>query len=216
MLRPAWLVVGDFRRGGSDGTPSNQERKIKMQTAKNRKGVALGSIFALVVSLFGAAPAASAATDGADIGIYPLSNVDLTNFTGLMTEDFPVFAQLKPGSSNDNFANTKVVWKIENVSGAYDVTALATTVSAAPGSYATSLPDGTSRASTSANVYVAGVAAYFGTTNSAVAHVHADSTSTTLTARVGSNVAPLFVRGLHDFRCNFGVPDCNSSPDCVH
>ena len=207
MLCPAWLVVGDFRRGGSDGTPSNQERKIKMQTAKNRKGVALGSIFALVVSLFGAAPAASAATDGADIGIYPLSNVDLTNFTGLVTEDFPVYAQLKPGSSNTNFADTKVVWKIENVSGAYDVTALATTVSAAPGSYATSLPDGTSRNSVSAVLggqamvhnysttsYVAGDTNQAGQTYSAIAHVWAGATSTTLTARVGSNVAPLFVR----------------------
>ena len=178
-----------------------------MQTAKNRKGVALGSIFALVVSLFGAAPAASAATDGADIGIYPLSNVDLTNFTGLVTEDFPVYAQLKPGSSNTNFADTKVVWKIENVSGAYDVTALATTVSAAPGSYATSLPDGTSRNSVSAvtcgqamlhnystTSYVAGDRNQAGQTYSAIAHVWAGSTSTTLTARVGSNVAPLFVR----------------------
>jgi len=180
-----------------------------MQTAKNRKGVALGSIFALIVSLFGAAPAASAATDGADIGIYPLSNADLTNFTGLVTEDFPVYAQLKPGSSNTNFADTKVVWKIENVSGAYDVTALATTVSAAPGNYATSLPDGTSRNSVSAYVdeslgtpfhnrstasYVGGLAFQAGTTYSAIAHVWAGSTSATLTARVSSDRAPLFVR----------------------
>jgi len=107
-------VVVLFRRRGSDGFPLNQERKKDMQKKSDRKGLALGAIFALVISLFGSVPAAQAATDGSDIGIYP---VEGTTFTGTIVSDFPVYAQLKQTSTTTQFNNNNVVIKVEKTAG---------------------------------------------------------------------------------------------------
>jgi hypothetical protein len=83
-----------------------------MQKNSNRKGLALGAVFALVASLFATAPA-SAATDGANIGAYPALG---TTFAGVLTEDFPVYVQLKPGNTYADFA-TDLVFKVEKTAG---------------------------------------------------------------------------------------------------
>jgi len=85
-----------------------------MLKKSDRKGLALGAIFALVVSLFGSVPAAQAATDGSDIGIYPTEG---TTFTGTIVSDFPIYAQLKQTSTTDDFTNANVVVKVEKTAG---------------------------------------------------------------------------------------------------
>ena len=170
-------------------------RKINMQTTqKNRRGLALGAIFALVASLFGSVPAANAATDGAEIAIYPLSNKDVTNFGGLLTEDFGIYAELKQGQSTTDFASGTLLWKIERVSGAMDVLALATTVSAEIGSTGNGITDITTRASTSATVVTTeGTSA----TASEFVSVWAGSSSATVSARIetaNTGFAPLYLR----------------------
>jgi hypothetical protein len=169
-----------------------------MQTKTNRRGLAIGAAIALVGSFFGAAPASYATTDGAYIDIRPLSNTDMSNFGGLLTEDFPVYAQLKSGTANanDNFANGKLKWIVERVSGALDVLAAASTVSSAPGSYTAGIANTTTAGSTSAESAVAD----FGVTGATVsnfAEVLADGTSVSLEAKVsadGTGYAPLYIR----------------------
>jgi len=91
-----------------------------MQKVHNRKGYALGAIVALLASLFGALPASAAATNGAQIAIRPQAG-PTTNFTGLLTEDFAIEAQLVEGASSGNWAQGKVAWQVTKVSGAYDL-----------------------------------------------------------------------------------------------
>jgi hypothetical protein len=85
-----------------------------MQRNSNRKGLALGAAFSLLVSLFATVPAANAATDGANIGAYPVAG---TTFAGTVVEDFPVFVQLKPGQTNAAFNSTNLVFKVEKTAG---------------------------------------------------------------------------------------------------
>ena len=88
-----------------------------MHKKSDRKGLALGAIFALVVSLFGSVPAAQAATDGSDIGIYPYAG---TTFGGTLVSDFPFYAQLKQTStfgSWDSSNQGDVVVKVEKTAG---------------------------------------------------------------------------------------------------
>jgi hypothetical protein len=61
--------------------------------------------------MFGYVPAAQAATDGSEIGAYPVAG---TTFAGALVSDFPVFTQLKPGSSL-SFSN--LVYKVEKTAG---------------------------------------------------------------------------------------------------
>ena len=85
-----------------------------MQKKADRKGLALGAIFALVVSLFGSVPAAQAATDGSDIGIYPAQG---TTFTGTNQSDFPMYIQLKQTSRTTLFTSGNTVIKVEKTAG---------------------------------------------------------------------------------------------------
>ena len=85
-----------------------------MQRNSNRKGLALSAVFALFVSMFATVPAASAATDGANIGAYPVAG---TTFAGTVVEDFPVFVQLKPGQTNTAFSSDNLVFKVEKTAG---------------------------------------------------------------------------------------------------
>lgn len=181
-----------------------------MQTKTNRRGLAIGAAIALVGTLFGAAPASFATTDGANIAIRPLSNTDTSNFGGLLTEDFPVYGQLLPGSANanTNFANGTLLWQVERVSGALDVLAMATTVSAAVGGTPYGLDsDVITRASTSANIKAA-AAEDASATYSSFVSVWASSASATLSARVESGIAPLFIRAASH---SGGVSQINSS-----
>ena len=79
----------------------------------NRRGYALGAVFALLASLFGAVPASAAATDGAQIAIRPAAG---TTFAGTVLEVFPVYAQMLTGESA-SLVNSKFVWKIERTAG---------------------------------------------------------------------------------------------------
>ncbi len=87
-----------------------------MQKNSNRRGLALGAIFALVASLFVSAPA-QAATDGANIGVYPVAENGTTSsaFVGTLVDDFPIYAQAKPG--NASLTNSTVIVKIEKTAG---------------------------------------------------------------------------------------------------
>jgi hypothetical protein len=64
--------------------------------------------------MFGSVPAAQAATDGSDIGAYPVAG---TTFAGALASDFPVFTQLKPGSTATSFTSSNLVYKIEKTAG---------------------------------------------------------------------------------------------------
>jgi len=127
-----------------------------------------------------------------------LSNEATTNFSGLLTEDFALYAQLLPGSANanSNFDNGgTVLYEITRVSGALDILALSTTVSAsvAGASNYGLTNDATTRASESSNLIVKsngeGSASY-----SEFVSVWAGSTSATLSARMASGLSPLFLR----------------------
>ena len=82
----------------------------------NRRGFALGAVFALVASLFGAVPA-SVAADGDQIAIRPAAG---TTFAGSVLEDFPIYAQMKTGETS-TLIDSKFVWKIQRTAGDMDV-----------------------------------------------------------------------------------------------
>jgi len=173
-----------------------------MQTKTNRRGLALGAIFALVGSLFAVTPASYAVTDGESIAIRPLSNAGLTTFGGLITEDFPVYAQLKSGVSNANFATGNVLFEITHVSGASPIFAVATSHSATVGGSNTGIADPTAIASLSESVSGVAQTGISGTVSSIATASHTTSygvgnTTVTMSAKVNSSgVAPLFLRPL--------------------
>jgi hypothetical protein len=138
-----------------------------MQKNSNRKGLALGAAFALVASLFVAAPAQAAAVDGANIGAYPAAG---TTFTGVLVSDFNVYTQLKPGNTNEAFDSANLVYKVEKTAGtnmdvAFSVSSVATDMSAATSvsqsvaSYSKLIQAG-SVSNTAAAIVSAGGAAY--------------------------------------------------------
>jgi len=169
-----------------------------MQSKKNRRGLAIGAIFALIGSFFTFAPAANAAS-GDHIAVRPLSNQSTSNFSGLLTEDFGVYAQLLTGAShaNSNFsAGGSVLWEVTRVSGALDVLVLSTTFSStvsAVSNIGLNL-SATGRGSASSEIVVEGSATKGATYSNFVA-VHSDKTSKTISARVtAGGIAPLFIR----------------------
>ncbi len=185
-----------------------KKRKKSMQTKTNRRGLAIGAAIALVGTFFGAAPASYATTDGAYIDIRPLSNSDLSNFGGLLTEDFPIYAQLKSGTANQNanFANGKLMWQITRTSGEVNIFAAATNQGVtAAGDYTAAVSDSTVLTSTSVQVALGsfGVTATEITSNtntvSNIATVSwTGSTAVTLAASVSpAGIAPLFLRALN-------------------
>jgi len=98
-----------------------------MTNKGNRKGYALGAIFALVASFFvGTAPANAAdAVEGANIAIRPVSGPS-TNLNGLLTEDFAIYAQLLPGESHSYWKTesdgvSRVLWEVTETTGLYDI-----------------------------------------------------------------------------------------------
>ena len=94
-----------------------------MQNNSQKRGIALGAVFALVSSLFiGVVPASAntAAVDGAKIAMTPL-NGPVDNFNGTILESFPLQAYLLPGASNSNFVAQKVRVEVTRVSGNVDI-----------------------------------------------------------------------------------------------
>ena len=188
-----------------------------MQSKNNRRGLAIGAIFALVGSFFTFAPAANAA-DGDHIAIRPLSNQSTSNFSGLLTEDFGVYAQLLTGAThaNSNFAagtaynNSRVLWEVTRVSGALDVLVLATTYSSTVSGVANVglNNSATGRGSNSSQILVD--ATQKGTVFSNFTSVNSDKTSMTISARVSAGgIAPLYLRA----KSSSGI--VSSSPNLV-
>ena len=177
-----------------------KKRKKSMQTNSNRRGLAIGAMVALVGSFFGMAPASYAVTDGQYIDVRPLSNAAVTNFGGLLTEDFPIYAQLKSGTTNAAFSNTNLRWRITHVSGTAAIFAVATTVSADVGAANTGLVvNPTTLTSTSAQIGAAVTGNSSATASNVASISHTTSVgvgnnSVSLLARVNSaGVAPLFL-----------------------
>ena len=91
-----------------------------MQINKNRKGLALGAVLSLFASLIVGAAPASANTDGQYIALTPAAG-PVTNFNGVLYEDFPLTAYLLPGVDNTQFASDKAIFEVTKISGALDV-----------------------------------------------------------------------------------------------
>jgi len=80
------------------------------RNTSQRRGLALGAVFALIASLFGAVPAQAAATDGANIALRPVLG---TTLGGMVYNEFALYAQALPGNS----ALTNIEYKVEVLSG---------------------------------------------------------------------------------------------------
>ena len=72
----------------------NQERKKLMSKTTNRGGIALGSIFALVASLFGATPAQAAPST--DAFFITAAGADTSTFATLVDDDFTLIVTRNP------------------------------------------------------------------------------------------------------------------------
>jgi len=165
-----------------------------MQTNSNRKGLALGAIFALLLSTFGlSAPAVAAdAVAGAQIEIRVGAGADDDNFNGVIFEDFPVLSLLKPGVTNTQWANGNVYYEVTKISGAMDVI-LST--------YSTAIADGaTASALTPPNTdvtYPSISAVIYSQNSTSSVHPAINSVNTTFSATVtAGGVSTLSVRAV--------------------
>jgi hypothetical protein len=84
------------------------------RNTSQKRGLALGAVFALVASIFTAAPAQADATNGANIAIRPVQG---TTFGGMVYNDFDLYAQLLPGQTNSSFSTGVLMWKVDVTSG---------------------------------------------------------------------------------------------------
>ena len=93
-----------------------------MQKIASKRGLALGSIIAILLSTFmGVLPAKAAdATEGAQIGIAPVAG-PTSNLTGIVSQDFAIKAFLLPGASSADFGSGTVRWQITKTAGNLDV-----------------------------------------------------------------------------------------------
>ena len=110
---PAWLVAvgAPATRLPASG---NQEERSSMLKRENRRGFALGAIFALVVSLFSAVPAQAA-------GTLEIRLEEGTSFTGLLTDDLNMYAHYSDQTGVE-WAEGRVLWEVTKTAGAMDVT----------------------------------------------------------------------------------------------
>jgi trimeric autotransporter adhesin len=100
-----------------------------MQKNSNRKGLALGAAFAMVASLFVGVAPASANTDGQYIAVTPAAGT-VTNFNGILAEDFPLTSYLLPNSANASWtSSTPVMYEITKTAGNMNVLVAATSES---------------------------------------------------------------------------------------
>ena len=176
-----------------------KKRKKSMQTNSNRRGLAIGAAFALVGSLFVAAPPSYATTDGQYIDIRPLSNAGTTTFGGLLTEDFPIYAQLKSGTSNASFSDA-LRWEVTHVSGAAPLVIVPANAGTAVGSTAGGLLDTVTATSTSEVMasFSPLANALTGAMGFSVSHTTSGITGAVLSANrpasVSAGIAKLFIR----------------------
>ena len=100
---------------------NQEERQMLMQKNSQKRGIALGSVLALLASLFaGVMPAQAAdAVNGDKIALTPLEG-PVSNFNGSILEDFPVMAYLLPGVSTSS-SQASYRFEITRVSGAVDI-----------------------------------------------------------------------------------------------
>jgi hypothetical protein len=90
-----------------------------MSKTSNKRGLALGLVVALLSSVFAFAPANAANTDdGGAIAIRPVAG---TTMTGLLSEDFPIYAQVLEGLTTSNFATDKIYWEVTKTAGNVDL-----------------------------------------------------------------------------------------------
>jgi len=100
---PAWLVAVGAPTTRLPASGNQEERQMLMQKNSQKRGIALGSVLALLASLFaGVMPAQAAdAVNGDKIALTPLEG-PVSNFNGSILEDFPVMAYLLPGVSTSS------------------------------------------------------------------------------------------------------------------
>jgi len=119
------LVGGRWFSSHSSTGEWKPRKKENMIKKENRRGFALGAALAMIASLFTVTPANAAATDGANIAVRAESGPAAV-YGGLLTEDFPIYAQLLPGVTNAKFATSsagvsQVVWEAVETTGLYDI-----------------------------------------------------------------------------------------------
>ncbi len=150
-----------------------------MQKNSNRRGLALGAIFALVASFFVSAPA-QAATDGADIGIYPAVESGATSsyYVGVLGEDFPLVVQGK--GSFALASGTNLTYKIEKTAGTGMDVIVSSSAAAQDVSSATSASPGTGRVAIHAGTASATISAFVN--GSGVSHLNFVATSVSAAA----------------------------------
>lgn len=85
-----------------------------MLKRENRRGFALGAIFALIVSLFSAVPAQAA-------GTLEIRLEKGTSYTGLLTDDLSIYAHYSDQSGAE-WAEGRVLWEVTKTAGNMDVT----------------------------------------------------------------------------------------------
>jgi hypothetical protein len=86
-----------------------------MPQNSNRKGFAVGALFALVASIFTVAPAAVAA-DGDQLQFTPAKG---TTYTSLVTEDFQMAVSFKPAYAASSYARLSYI--VEKAAGSLDI-----------------------------------------------------------------------------------------------
>ena len=89
--------------------------------------------------MFAVTAPANAATDGANIGVYPAAG---STFVGTLAEDFPTYLELKPGLSEADFSSDFLTFKVERTAG-YNMDVIIS----ASGTVATDLSSATSASS---------------------------------------------------------------------
>ena len=160
-----------------------------MQTNSNRKGLALGAIFALILSTLGfSAPAVAAdAVAGAQIEFRVAVGPDDDNYNGVVFEDFPVLTRLKTGEVNAQWKTGSVYYQVTKVSGAMDVI-LST--------YSTAIADGVTRSSLTPGAFAPSISAVIYSQNS-TSSVETFASHTTFSASVaGNGMSTLSVRAV--------------------
>ena len=160
-----------------------------MQTNSNRKGLALGAIFALILSSLGfSAPAVAAdAVAGAQIEFRVAVGPDDDNYNGVVFEDFPVVTRLKPGEVNAQWKTGSVYYQVTKVSGAMDVI-LST--------YSTAIADGVTASTLVPGAFAPSISAVIYSQNS-TSSVEVAASHTTFSATVaGNGMSTLSVRAV--------------------
>jgi hypothetical protein len=151
------------------------------RNTSQKRGLALGAVFALVASIFTSAPAQAAATDGANIAIRPVVG---TSFEGMVYNDFDIYAQLLPGVTNSSFSTGVFMWKVQRTSGSLMDVIVKSAAVRQDGSSFTSVSDAVVLAASSTVTSVS----FNATVSSGVSHLTIKAHSTSAEATSWSSV----------------------------